>query len=165
MTETRATATAGPDRFLLGIVAGAVVLIVISLVIVIVGNRPVERPPADPETPIGVVEAYIEALRVGNLDRAREMLSQSARAELSAQDYRERFGGYTTSSDSERRILIEPIEVGTDQAQVRVTISTFSTGPEPFSASSYHRDVTVYLTREDGDWRISRPYEPYALLY
>lgn len=165
MTETRTPAAAGPDRFLLGIVAGAIVLIVVSLVIVIVGNRPVDQMPADPETPVGVVEAYIEALRVGNLDSARELLSESARAELSAQDYRERFGGYPPNSESERRVLIEPIEVGADQAQVRVTISTFSTGPEPFSANSYHRDVTVYLTREDGAWRITRPFEPYALLY
>jgi hypothetical protein len=156
------TGPAPPDRFLLAIVVGALALIVGGVALVLVLGRAPAPPRPDPASPAGVVQSYVEALRAGELDRARGLLSSSARAQLDRD--RDSFPRYYTPSGVERRILIEPIEVADDRATVRVTISTFSARSEPFSSSTYHQEVEVRLVREEGQWRVSQPIEPYPFL-
>jgi hypothetical protein len=155
-------APAPPDRFLLAIVFGALALIAAGVAVVLVLGRAPPPPPPDPASPVGVVQAYVEALQAGEVDRARSYLSQSARAELDRE--RAAFGHYYQPGGVERRVLIEPVEVDAERARVKVTISTFSARTEPFSASTYHREVDVRLVREGGQWRVAQPVEPYAFL-
>jgi hypothetical protein len=152
------TAATGSDRFLIGIVAGAILLIVVSVVVVLVIGRPRPAAPADPEGPAGVVQAYVEALRAGDVDRARTYLSRQARA---ASQARER-SSYAPAVDDNVRIVVETVSADADTAEVKVTISRFYARSDPFSASTSHRDVTVRLVREDGAWRINQPLEPYV---
>jgi hypothetical protein len=72
---------------------------------------------------------------------------------------------YRPATLPERRILIEPVEVGADHARVKVTVSSFSARSEPFSTGTYHNEVDVRLVRENGQWRISTPTEPFPFLY
>ena len=58
-----------------------------------------------------------------------------------------------------------PGEVTGDRASVKVTISTFTARSEPFSTSTYHQEVEVRLVRENGQWRIATPVEPFPFLY
>jgi hypothetical protein len=163
--EASPPAARGTDRFLLGIVVGAVALIVVGVGAVFVTSRTAAPRPVDPDSPVGVVQAYVDALRAGDLDRAYGYLSRTAQASVPLDEYRRRFHLPYVPDISERRVLIEPATIGADTATVKVTISRFTARADPFSANTYHQDATVDLVREDGAWRISRPTEPYPFLY
>lgn len=151
------------DRFLLGIVAGAVVLVVVGIGAVLATSRSATVRPVDPNSPVGVVQGYVDAVREGDLDRAYGYLSRVAQQSVPLDEYRRRSLRPFVNDSDEQRVLVEAVMVGTDTASVKVTISRFSARPNPFSAGTYHRDMTVSLVREDDGWRISRPVEPYPL--
>ena len=65
------TPAAGQDRFLLAIVAGTILLVVAAIVVVFLFGRARTAPPADPNSPAGVAQTYIEAVRAGDMTRAR----------------------------------------------------------------------------------------------
>jgi hypothetical protein len=157
MTEQR-TATAGPDRFLIGIVGGAILLILVSIVVVLLVGRSRPTPPADRDGPAGVVQAYIEAWRAGDVERAQSYLTRQARATAQSRDR----SPYSPAVNDNVRIVVETVSSDADAAEVKVTISRFYARSDPFSANTSHRDVTVRLVREDGAWRISQPIEPYV---
>ena len=159
--EPSPPAARGTDHFLLGIVVGAALLIVVGVGAVLATSRTATPRPVDPDSPVGVVQAYLDALRGGDLDRAHGYLSRAAQDSVPLDDYRRRASRPYEPDTAEQRVLVEPATVGTDTATVKVTISHFSARPDPFSATTYHRDTTVNLVREDGVWRISRPVEPY----
>jgi len=153
------------DRFLIGIVVGAVFLILFGVGAVLLMGRIPRAATADLGSPEGVVQAYVEAVRAGEPDRAYELLSRAAQASLPRQDYRQRFPRGQPSNRGESRVLIETKRAEADTAEVTVTVSRFTARSEPFSAGSSHRDVTVRLVREDGAWRIQQPPEPYSLAW
>jgi hypothetical protein len=155
-------AVAAPDRFLVGIVLGAVALIAIGILAVLLAGRQAPSGAVDPSSPVGVVQAYVEAVRAGDTERARSYLSQSAREQVDKANFPK---PYLPPSPPERRVLIEPGEVTGDRARVKVTVSTFTARSEPFSTSTYHQDVDVRLVRENGQWRIATPVEPFPFLY
>jgi len=155
--------SAKQDRFLIGIVAGAILLMIVGIATVFLASRIPPPPTPDANSPAGVVQAYIEALRSGNADRAYSFLSRSAQASLPADQYRERFPRFAPPSEA-TRLLIEPVKVGPDIAEVKVTISRFSAGGAPFSAETFHQEVTVRLVTEDGAWRINQPVEPFRFM-
>ena len=161
MSEARTTAA--PDRFLLAIVGGAIALIVVGIAIVLLAGGRGATPAADPASPAGVVQSYIEALRAGDRERAQQHLSRSARR--AQEQIKEGFPRFPDMGAEERRYLIEPLQVGETTADVKVTISTFSARSEPFSTSTWHREVRVRLVHQDGAWRIDEPAEPYGLIY
>ncbi len=161
----QAVPTPGADRFLIGIVAAAVLLIGVGIAAVLLVGRLPSSPPVDPSSPVGVVQAYVQALRAGDLERAYGYLSRSAQKSVPLDTYRQRFPHYYEPAATDQRLLIEPVTVGSDAAEVKVTISRFSARSDPFSASSSHRNVTVRLVKEDGVWRVNQPLEPYPLLY
>ena len=150
----------GQDRFLLAIVAGTVLLVVASIVIVLVIGRPRPAPPTDPNSPAGVVHIYVEAVRAGYIQRARSYLSREARAQVESRD-RPAYTYDGPASDQNVRIVVEPVSTTETTADVKVTISRFNARSDPFSTSTWHRDVTVRLVREDGDWKINSPVDPY----
>jgi hypothetical protein len=158
-----APAARGSDRFLVGIVVGAVALAALSIAaVLVVGRTPAPRA-ADPDAPVGVVQRYVEAVRTGDVDAAYRELSRSAQAGLSLDEMRRRFqrqGG----SNGEQRILIEPVSVDGDRAEVKATVSRFTARADPFSVGTSHQDVTVRLVREDGAWRINQPVGPYPFV-
>jgi len=158
-------AGAGTDRFLLGIVVGSIVLILVGIAAVFVAGRARPTQTFDPASPGGVVQAYVEAIRAGDRNRAYAQLSRTARAEWDRDTTRSRFPAASDPDRGGSRLIIDPRSESADAAEVKVTISRFSTSSDPFSSGSYHRDVTLRLVREDGAWRIDQPTEPYQLSY
>lgn len=152
-------AAPGRDRFLIGIVVGSIVLVIISVIAVFMLGRSQPSAPVDPSSPAGVVQAYVEALRVGDLDEARTYLTASARAEAEARD---RNNTYRPTPQDNVRIVVEQVSVSDTRAEVKVTTSRFYARSDPFSSSTSHRDITVHLLREDGAWRITQPLEAYG---
>jgi hypothetical protein len=155
---TRRPAAPGHDRFLLAIVAGALLLVVVGVVVVVPFGRPRPAPPADPSSPAGVVQQYVEAVRAGDLERARGYLTREARAQVEARD---RSSPYRPSVDDNARIVVDTVSTTDTTAEVKVAISRFYARSNPFSSSTSHYDVPVRLIREDGAWRISQPVDPY----
>lgn len=150
----------GQDRFLLAIVAGTVLLVVVAVAVVLLFGRGRTAPPADPNSPAGVVQMYVEAVRAGEIERSRTYLTREARTQAEARD---RQNNYTPSQSDNVRIVVENVSSTETTAEVKVTISRFYARSDPFSSSTSHYDVTVKLLREDGNWRISQPIEPYTL--
>jgi hypothetical protein len=152
-----------PSRWLLvaliGIVAGTILLVVVSVIVVFMLGRPRTAPPADTSTPAGVVQAYIEALRDNDVTRSRTYLTNQARAEAEARD---KNNTYRPSPQDSVRIVVEQVSATDTRAQVKVTTSRFYANSDPFSSSSSHRDTTVALVREDGAWRITQALETYG---
>lgn len=165
METDRPPRAAGTDRFLIGIVVGSIALVLLGIAAVVFVGRPRPAETFDPSSPAGVVQAYVEAVRVGDRDRAYDLLSRSAQIDVRRDTYRERFPSPSGSGDTSTRIVIEPVSETGDDAEVKVTISRFATRSDPFSSGTYHRDVTVRLVREDGAWRINQPAEPYQFTY
>src|SRR4051812_2029739 len=116
------TTAGGRDRFLLGIVAGTLVLVVVSIAVVLVfgGSRP--SPPADPNGPAGVVYGYIEAVRAGDAEQARGYLTRQARADF---DDRNRQSPIRPLVDDHVRTVVETTAATDTSAEVKVTISRF----------------------------------------
>ena len=134
-------------------------LVVAAIVAVFLFGRARPAPPADPNSPAGVAQTYIEAVRAGDMTRARTYLTREARAQAEARD---RQDTYRPSRDDNVRIVVETTSTTESTAEVKVTISRFYARSDPFSSNSSHRDVTLKLVREDGAWRISQPIEPYT---
>lgn len=151
------------DRFLVAIVVGAVALIVVGLAIVLGAGTPAPRLAADPSSPVGVVQRYVEALRAGDVDGARALLTTAARSEVERN--RDAFAPrFLPSRSAGRRILLEPISESADRAEVRATVSTFNGQGGLLDAGTFHQEVLVRLVRENGQWRISQPIEPYPFV-
>jgi hypothetical protein len=153
----------GPDRFLIGIIVGAAALVAVAAALVVL-NRSAPAPPVDPAAPVGVVQAYVQAVQAGDVERAYGHLSRGAQAAVPLTDYRKAFSQGSPPDRGERRVVIEPVAEEPARAEVRATISRLSVGEGPFAAGSYHYEVTVVLVREDGAWRIDVPAEPYPFL-
>jgi hypothetical protein len=150
------SAKIGPDRFLLGIVVGAMLLLVVSAIVVVVLRR---SPVAiDPSSPSGVVQAYAEAMRAGDLTRAYSYLTPEARATATARNWSSSTPGY----DNSIRIVVEPMSEDASTATVRVSVTRFSVRGGPFSSSTTHHDLTVRLVREGGSWLLDQAVEPYV---
>lgn len=152
-------AAPGPDRFLIGIVAGTVLLVVVSVIAVFALGRPQSAPPADTSTPVGVVQAYVEALRVADLELSRRYLTSEARTQAEARD-RNSTSYHQTAQDNVR-IVVEQVSISDTRAEVKVTSSRFYASSDPFSSSTSHRDITMHLVREGDTWRINQPLETY----
>ena len=159
---TPPAAEPGRDRFLIGIVAGTLLLIVVGVIVVFMLGRTRTAPPADTSTPAGVVQAYIEAVRAGELERSRTYLTREARAEAEARD---KNSTYRPTAQDNVRIVVEQVSVTETRAEVKVTTSRFYANSDPFSAGSSHYDSTVTLVREDGAWRMTQPLSSYGLYY
>ncbi len=160
MSEDSPASSLGQDRFLLAIIVGAVALIVLGIVAVWAAGRTPPPAPTDPDSAVGVVQAYVAALRAGDFERAETYLTRSARESLSREPSVRPLRP-AQPPDTEQRAVIEPVQIGPETAEVRVTISTFTAHTEPFSTSTSHRKMTVHLIQEDGAWRISQPIAPY----
>jgi hypothetical protein len=107
----------------------------------------------------------VEAARAGDTPTAREYLSRAARDELDRTRDGVKGAYVETVPDRQQRVLIEPLADGAERAEVKVTISTFSARSDPFSTSTWHREVVVRLVREGGAWRISQPSDPFVFAY
>jgi len=155
-----ANRSGGPDRFLIGIVAGVLVLTVVGVVVAAAAAGRT-APPPDPESPAGVVDRYVAAVRSGDREAAEALLTRAAR-EAQRRDL-DRAGYYARSTEPSTRIALETTAVQSDTATVRLTVSRYFARSGPFQSNVSSTDYDVRLLREDGTWKISQPPPPYAL--
>lgn len=148
----------GVDRFTWGIVAGAILLVIIGLVSVTAGQRPSAAP--DLSQPEGVVRAYEDALNASQPERAWDLLSVSARSNVTRDEFIRRATSMGRSSAV--RTAIESVDASSDTAHVVIT-RTYDSGGGLFGSGTYTNRQTFRLERESGQWRISVPADSYLI--
>ncbi len=147
----------GTDKFLVGIVAG--VLFIVMAAVVVVVRRP---PPSYKEenTAGGTAHNYLLALQQQDYGRAYTYISSSLQGSPSSVDtFIEQVRGnkYAFPSD-DNSVTLEidssrPIAGSVDRMQVSVRRTTFSRGGL-FGPSQYSSLFDMELQRESGVWKI-----------
>ncbi len=147
------------DKFLIGIVAGIVVLVIIAVVIVL-GRGQIEEYIAD-DTPAGVVHNYFLAVQRADYSKAYGYLSDELKAKPDLDQFITNVDNY--GNRSENALTVGETTINDDRAQVQVSITTYSRGgPFGFGGNNYTNWDTAHLRRApDGRWKlIEFPY-PY----
>lgn len=147
----------GTDKFLIGIVAGIVLLVGAVLVVVLL--RPSQPSYHPDDTPEGVAHNYLLALQLEEYERAYGYLSSTLRGypddleafERDVEKYRWSFGSY----DNDVSLAVESTDVSGNTAKVVVRKTTFRRGGL-FDSGQYSNTFDMTLRREGGTWKVSR---------
>ena len=144
------------DRWLLGFVAGAALLVVIAVVAVVTatGGAPVQYPE---QSPVGVVQRYLLAIDSGRWTEADSYLGEEARKRLQAEPAVRPVG--VLQPDTTRRIVLVSEETLGDRATVIVDVTTFNRSG-PAESSSWTQRIALELRLESGQWKIVQPEYP-----
>lgn len=123
---------------------------------------PSRQPTPDLNTPDGITLAYALDVQRGDLDQAWDLLAASVKAQLTRERFLTRVEA-TRSSYQRARLSIEDIRIEGDTARVDL-VRTYpsSGGPFGLSSGSYSNRSTVRLVRENAQWRIATPPDPYV---
>ena len=156
-TSADSTIRRQPDRFLLGILAGIVLLLLVALISVVALRRPTPDLPAG--TPGGVVQRFYNALEQRDYAQAYSFLGGAITNTLRLEDF-VTFNAQNGSNGQQTRGRIDSEKTTGDQSTVTVSVTHFYSSGGPFSGSSeYTTSETFTLRREAGAWRItSLPY-------
>ena len=146
-----------PDRFLLGILAGIVLLLLVALISVMALRQPTPDLPAG--TPGGVVQRFYNALEQRDYAQAYGFLGGALTNTLRLEDF-VTFNAQNSSNGQQTRGRIDSEKTTGDQSTVTVSVTHFYSSGGPFSGSSeYTTSETFTLRREADAWRITRlPY-------
>ncbi|HEY3062609.1 MAG TPA: hypothetical protein VGL99_26860 [Chloroflexota bacterium] len=149
-------------RFTWTIVVGVVGLVALALLLAFLS--PTRDPVSDLSTPDGVTLAYALAVQRGDLDRAWELLAESAKAQTSKDRFIARIEGFR-SGYQRARLSVEDVRLEGESARVDLVRTYPSSGGllGLGGAGSYANRNTVRLVRENGQWRISTPPDPFVL--
>ncbi len=149
------------DRWLMGMVAGAVLLVVAGFpLLLVVQSRPPEMLPED--TPAGVLQRYLLAQQEGRYDDADGYLSETVKArqkQLEKDGRPIRPQRPPVNNRPSTRIVLEDVQTHSETTQVTVAITSFS-APSPTDAHEYTTTQTFDLRREQGAWKITAPDYP-----
>lgn len=143
------------DKFLLGIVIGAILLVVIVFIIALTKPKPDYLPE---NTPDGVAHNYLFALEKGDYPRAYSYLSPNIKGYpedsdefiKSIEDY-----PYVFKFDRNTSLQFEPMFSGDESAIITIKETTFSEGGI-FGSSEYTKSFDMSLDLENGEWKITK---------
>ncbi len=146
----------GTDKFLIGIVAGVVILVGAVLAIALL--RPNEMSYQPDDAPEGVANNYLLALQLEEYDRAYGYLSPTLPGypddleafERNVKDNRWSFGYY----DDEVSFAVDAVDVSGDKAKIVVLKSEFHRG-DLFESGQYSNTFEMTLRREGGVWKVA----------
>ena len=149
-------ASPAPDRSLLAIGAGIVVLVVVAVIAVVaLGSREAATFSAD--TPEGVVQRHLAAVEDEDYETAWSYLSTSVQADLTLEEYRRAARDYGHHGEQSRRVLFDRSEVDGERARVWLTVEEYYGGGPFGGGETYRSERQIALVREDGAWRIDDP--------
>ncbi len=154
-----------PTRFvaLVGALLVALILVTAFVVLLVERRGPPHYPPDSPEAAIVV---YVDALRAGDTERVRTMLSTRARQEL---ERRERLEAYydfeaelrgASESLREARIRIDRVQHRDGRVTATLTIERTASDIQPgfpfpsVGGGTFRYQRTLSLVREDGAWKV-----------
>jgi hypothetical protein len=146
----------GPDKFLIAIVAGVILLVGIVLVIALLQpNQPSFQPD---DTPEGMAHNYLLALELEDYERAYGYLSPTLPGYPDAAETFERNVGDNRWSfgyhDDDVSLAVESVNVSGDKAKIVVRKTEFYRGGL-FDSGQYSTTFDMTLRREEGAWKIA----------
>jgi type II secretory pathway component PulL len=144
----------GSVRHLIYIVAAIIVLSAVSVAVALIATSD-EAERYEAGSPEFAVQGYIQAVRDRDVDEAYEMLSSSAKRDVSRSEMRD-YVRYSYMQDADWRIRLTGSNVTGERATVELTVEYRGGGP--LDLNRYTRKETVPLVREDGEWKIDEPY-------
>ena len=141
------------DKFLIGIVAAIVLLIVVALVVTL--TLPGLTYQAE-DTPEGVAHNYLVALQKEEYERAYSYLSPSLDGyPASAEDFAEhvQHDSWRFRLNKDTTLSVESVKITGSLATVRVRESRFRSG-DLFDTGQSTSFFEMELQLEDGEWKI-----------
>jgi hypothetical protein len=149
------------DKFTWAVIGVVLLLLVAAVVTVnVTGGQGVEAqeymPQDTPEAP--VYNAFL-ALQRGDLTKAREQYSETILQQNQKDNY-DPFAGRTTSGSGSQRLRIiktEPVPDDPDRALVTFMQDTYNQGGLFGAGSTWSRESTVEVIREEDGWKINTP--------
>jgi hypothetical protein len=144
------------DKLLVGIVTGAIVLVIASLAIVLIRPKPTYQPE---DTPQGVAHNYLLALQQEDFEQAYSYLSHTIKnypltIDQFERDIRNNSWQFRLG-DTSYALEIKSTQIRDNEATVVVEETRFSQGGL-FESSQFSTDFNVYLSRDPGTtiWKI-----------
>lgn len=142
-----------PDRFVIGVVVGVLVLVAAGILTVLL--LPTAQTYVDDATPAGVVHNYYVALEQGDLRRAYDYLAPSLQARVSYDRFAAEGGGGLGPPGRRARVVIDEVREEGDTARVVVMLTYPQEGWLFFGGGSYSLQENLVLRRGPEGWRIS----------
>jgi hypothetical protein len=147
------------DKFTWTVIGVVVLLLVAAVVTVnVTGGAGVEAQEYLPQdTPEAPVYNVFLALQRGDYTQARAQYSQAVLDQFTKDNY-DPFAGRSTSQTSSQRLRIlksEPIPEDADRAIVTFVQDTYNQGGLFGSGSTWSREGTVEVVREEDGWKIN----------
>lgn len=130
-----------PERVLLLLVAGIVVLAVVAGVVSAL--RPVSE--FESGTPEATVQAFLQAVFEGDEEAAEGHLATDSRCDASDVE--------SARTDESSRVVLRESDIEDGAARVTVEIVS-SSDNGPFVVEEYSRQRTFDLVQESGEWRL-----------
>ena len=163
---------ARPERSIL--IIGALILALVAGAIVITlafgSDEPANFAEGSPER---ALQEYLAAVKDGDTDRAYDLVSESARRQMSPRSpgsdtdaiSKDDFARMVTGSrgQTNSRVRIDRVEQSANDqsATITLTIENFSGSGIDFNRSSWTR--TIRMVREDDVWKVDEPFFTAAL--
>ena len=143
----------GTDKYLIGIVAGMVLLVVVAIVVVLLRPKPEYRSDDSPEA---VVHNYLLALRTGDYERAYECLSPKLISypkdlETFVEDIEDNEWNFRQNRDVALNVQSAKIRGATATVEVLETVAYID---GLFDSGQYDRKFDMKLRQEDGSWKL-----------
>jgi hypothetical protein len=143
-----------PERTVLAI-GGAVLALVVVAVAAALAFGSSDPDDFPPDSPAGVLQQFIVAVRDGDTERALSLLSTRARQELERTPGSAPFSPFCFENQDQRIRVKRTIDRG-DRATLILEIEQFSGEVLDFDRYEYEREVP--FVREDGAWKIDEAY-------
>ena len=137
---------AGADRFSWTVAIGALLLIVIGVGGAVVAGR--GQQPIDASTPVGVTLTIELAIRRGEADRAWDLLTASAKAATTRQEFLARAAAYQPGKDA--RFSVEDVRNSGDTAYLNLVWTQPTSGFFGLGAGARTLRNPVTLQRKEG---------------
>jgi hypothetical protein len=165
LTQTHVAGEAAPadrglDRLTLAIGLGVLLLVAIGIAVAIFTGR--GQAPLDLSTPEGVTLAYETDIQRGEADAAWDLLTSEAQAGTTRQEFLARASGFGRGGDV--RFSVENVRSDGTTAHLDLVRTESTRGFLGLGAGSFSNRSPVTLVRENGQWRISVPANPYVIM-
>ena len=144
----------GTDKFLIGIVAGIILLVVVVFLVVLL--RPEPEYLAE-DTPEGVTHNYLLALQNGEYERALDNLSSSVKhAPKDVNEFVEDIDGCSyrfRGLDRDISLIVESTDIKGDRAEVQIKQTIFYSG-DMFGSNLYESEFEMTLKQQNDAWKL-----------
>jgi hypothetical protein len=142
------------DKFLIGIVAGIVLLVIVAIVVVLARGQNEEYMADD--TPAGVAHNYFLAVQRKEFDKAYSYLSDEIENKPDLDEFIP-----IVDNQNETALKIGETTIDNNRARVELAITNYY-GGGPFDSGRYTNQETAYLRQDaNGNWKIYEFPYPY----